>query len=78
MSVQVGKWRNSLGLRIPGALAKELGHAEGTEVHIQLVSGTLVLRPIMPKTTYKVSLEELLDAIMADKRVPTFLGHHCV
>ena len=62
MHTQVSKWGNSLGVRIPGALAKELGLRDGSEVDLQQVSGSLVLRPIV-KEGIQYSLAELLAQI---------------
>lgn len=60
MNIQVGKWGNSLGVRIPGNLAKELGLHEGSELDLQQVSGSLVLRPIV-----KEEIVYSLDAMLA-------------
>jgi len=59
MHIQVGKWGNSLGVRIPGILAKELGLKDGSQVDVQEVSGSLVLRPVV-KHRIEYSLEEML------------------
>ena len=44
MNAQIGKWGNSLAVRIPGAHAKELGLKEGMEVDVSLVEGGILLR----------------------------------
>lgn len=62
MNIQVGKWGNSLGVRIPGPLAKELGLHEGSELDLQQVSGTLVLRPVL-RDEGEYCLEEMLARI---------------
>ena len=62
MNIQVGKWGNSLGVRIPSALAKELGLHDGSELDLQQVSGTLVLRPLV-RETVEYSLEDMLASI---------------
>ncbi len=59
MGTQVGKWGNSLAVRIPGACAKDLDLKDGTELEITMVDGGLFLRPRRPKYT----LEELLKKI---------------
>jgi antitoxin MazE len=59
MSTQVGKWGNSLAVRIPGTYAKELNLEEGTELEVTRVDGGLLLRP--RKREYK--LDELLRQI---------------
>jgi antitoxin MazE len=59
MNAQVGKWGNSLAVRIPGTYARELGLAEGAELDLTCVDGGLLLRP--RKHGYR--LEELLEQI---------------
>ncbi len=59
MRTQVGKWGNSLAIRIPGVLAKDLKLCEGTELDITAGVGELVLRPC--KKEY--SLDELVSEI---------------
>jgi antitoxin MazE len=62
MKTKIGKWGNSLAVRIPGAYAKELQLGEGVEVDVTRVNGGLLLRP--HKRQY--SLEELLERITPD------------
>ncbi len=45
MNAQVGKWVNSLPVRIPRTYARELGLAEGAELELTRVDGALLLRP---------------------------------
>ena len=45
MHTQVGKWGNSLAIRIPGAYARELELEEGTELVVSRVAGGLLLSP---------------------------------
>ena len=59
MQTQVGKWGNSLAVRIPGAFAKDLDLHEGLELDVSLVEGALVLRPRRGRYT----LAELLAGI---------------
>ena len=59
MNTQVGKWGNSLAVRIPGVYARELDLKEGTELDMTRVNGGLLLRP--RKRDY--TLEELLQQI---------------
>jgi antitoxin MazE len=56
MKTQVGKWGNSLAVRIPGPYAKELGLEDGAELEVTRVDGGLFLRPKRPP----YQLEELL------------------
>jgi antitoxin MazE len=59
MNTQVGKWGNSLAVRIPGSYAKDLDLKEGTDLDVTVVDGGLLLRPRRPEFT----LDELLDQI---------------
>jgi antitoxin MazE len=59
MTTQVGKWGNSLAVRIPGSYAKDLDLGEGTELDVTVVDGALLLRP----RRREYSLEELLAQI---------------
>ena len=65
MSVHVGKWGNSLGVRIPQAVAKELGLRDGTEVELVRVEGGVVLRPTRRKRP-AYSLKQLLAGVTAE------------
>jgi antitoxin MazE len=56
---QIGKWGNSLAVRLPGTYAKDLGLSEGMDLEVSVVSGGLLLRP--PKREY--SLEDLVAQI---------------
>jgi antitoxin MazE len=59
MHTQIGKWGNSLAVRIPGAFAKDLGLTEGMVLDISLVDGGLLLRPRVKEYT----LDELVAGI---------------
>ena len=62
MTSQVEQWGNSLGVRIPVAMAKDPGLRKGSELDLQQVAGSLVLRPVVrPEIEY--SLEEMLAQI---------------
>ena len=41
----IQRWGNSLAVRIPGTLAKQLKVQAGTPVELRVERGTLVLRP---------------------------------
>ena len=46
MDLRVSKWGNSLALRIPSEVVRQLGLREGTTVEAQLtVDGSLSIRP---------------------------------
>ena len=59
MNTQVGKWGNSLAVRIPGAFAKELELEEGADVELIRVAGGLLLRA----RQREYQLDEMLAAI---------------
>ena len=59
MKTQVGKWGNSLAVRIPGTYAKELHLEEGVELEVTRVDGGLLLRP----RKHDYTLAELLAQI---------------
>jgi antitoxin MazE len=56
----VAKWGNSLAVRIPQNLAKEIHLAEGTEIDLGVVDGTLVIKP---RNRKRYSLDELIERI---------------
>lgn len=60
MVAKVAKWGNSLAIRLPHHLVKEVHFAEGTQVEIVVDKGNLVIKP-NPRKHY--SLEELVAAI---------------
>ncbi|MBI2432525.1 MAG: AbrB/MazE/SpoVT family DNA-binding domain-containing protein [Candidatus Hydrogenedentes bacterium] len=60
MQTQVSKWGNSLGVRIPKALADEAHLSEGTEIELSVVQGNVVLSPV---NKIKYRLEDLLAQI---------------
>ena len=46
MQVQVSKWGNSLGVRLPKALAAQVGVADGQRVEVSVEGGRLVITPV--------------------------------
>lgn len=62
MVVQFARWGNSLAVRIPASIAKEIGAADGASVDLFVEDGTLVLRP--KKKRY--SARELIAAINSE------------
>ena len=59
MRSKIVKWDNSLGLRIPQALAEEIAVREGTVVEILSARGQLVIRP----APARYDLEDLLGEV---------------
>jgi antitoxin MazE len=60
MVTTVAKWGNSLAVRIPQNLAKEIQLAEGAEIDLAVVDGTLVMKP---RSRKRYSLDELIKGI---------------
>lgn len=54
MRVRVAKWGNSSALRLPKALAEELGLRPGEEVSLTLQDQELRLRKITPFPVYRI------------------------
>lgn len=57
MRTRLDRWGNSLGVRIPKALADEADLREGDHVEMHFENGVVVLRPARPHYT----LDELLE-----------------
>ncbi len=61
----VAKWGNSLAVRIPQHLAKEIGLIDGAEVELVAIDGNLTIRPRRQK---QYSLNELVAGITSTNR----------
>jgi antitoxin MazE len=61
----VAKWGNSLAVRIPQHLAKEVELIAGGEVEIVAIDGNLVIKP---KRQKQYSLDELIAGITPTNR----------
>ena len=59
VQVQVSRWGNSLGLRIPKDIAKQAGLREGTRVEIEAEGDRIVIAPARPRYV----LSELLEGV---------------
>lgn len=64
METQIGKWGNSLALRIPKNLAEEAGLTDGGKVEVTMDQGKLIIQPA-PKA---YSLEELVAGVKDENR----------
>lgn len=60
MGTTVARWGNSLAIRIPQNVAKEIHIAEGSEVDFDVIDGSLVIKP---KKRRRYSLDELVAGI---------------
>ena len=65
MNATVQKWGNSLALRIPQALAKDIHLRQGSVVMLALVDGKMVVNP---KGKHQYSLSRLLKAVTKKNR----------
>ena len=66
MQGQIGKWGNSLALRIPSAVAREVPVDEGKAVDITVERGRIVITPIDEVPRY--SLDDLVAGITEENR----------
>lgn len=57
--VKLGKWGNSLGVRIPKNIARALSFTEETEVKLITSGSRLIVEPIQRQKKY--TIEELLQ-----------------
>jgi antitoxin MazE len=62
MRVAVQKWGNSLAVRIPRALAEEVGIERGSQVELAVEQGRLVAVPLRPRAS-RYTLDELLAQV---------------
>lgn len=60
MLTHVQKWGNSLALRIPQSVAREIGLSQNSAVEVSLVDGKLVIAPVVKR---KITLERLLAQV---------------
>jgi antitoxin MazE len=60
MIATVGKWGNSLAVRIPPDLAEDIQVAEGMEIDLCVIEGNLV---IQPRSRKRYTLDELVAGI---------------
>jgi antitoxin MazE len=58
---QVKKWGNSLALRIPVLMARQLNLQENTEVQCTVADGVLMVRPAAAPGPY--TLKQLLEQV---------------
>ena len=61
---QIKKWGNSLALRIPVHLARQLNLQGNTEVDCTVADGALIVRPVSKRGFY--TLKQLLDQMTTD------------
>jgi antitoxin MazE len=59
MTAVINKWGNSLGVRIPKAIATKTGFKEGMEVEIEIEGDKITISPIKKK----YELDDLLTGV---------------
>jgi antitoxin MazE len=55
MATTIQKWGNSLGIRVPKAIADQLNLANGTEVEMDTSGGVLTIRPRRRRSKYRLA-----------------------
>jgi antitoxin MazE len=65
MRTKVRKWGNSLGVRIPKAVAEEAAVGEGSAVDVSVSEGRIVVTPIAAR---RYTLATLLGGVTTDNR----------
>ncbi len=68
MQVQVARWGDSLGLRIPEEVAREAGLTEGMRVELIAEEGRVVISRPMPR----YQLQELLEGTTPEEMHAAF------
>ena len=68
MIARVAQWGNSLAVRIPSALAKEISVEAGAPIDMIVEDGALVVRPV--HDIPRLYLDELIARINDDNRHP--------
>jgi antitoxin MazE len=68
MLVQVSRWGNSLGLRLPRSLAQQIGVAEGAKVEVVAEGDRIIVRAARPRWR----LDELLVNVTPEAMAEAF------
>lgn len=66
MRAQIGKWGNSLALRIPSSLAREAALHEGKPVRVSVDAGRVIITPVPDEPVF--ALEDLVAGITPENR----------
>lgn len=65
MNATVQKWGNSLALRIPSSVAKDIDLRQGSAVELAVEGGNIVVKPAKRR---KLSLSQMLKGVAKDNR----------
>lgn len=60
MPTTVQKWGNSLGIRLPKAVAEQVDLKTGSKIEFDTSGGVLTIRPVRRRRRSKYKLSELL------------------
>ena len=63
MATTVKRWGNSLGIRIPKAIAEQADLRDGTAVEIEAAAGVLTIRPVRRRRRRRHTLASLLGRV---------------
>jgi antitoxin MazE len=66
MQVLVSKWGNSLGVRLPQALAAEIGVSEGQKVEVRAEGGRIIVEPVRKPLTLEQMMENVTPEAMRE------------
>jgi antitoxin MazE len=66
MRGQIGKWGNSLAIRIPGPIAQQVEFREGKAVDVSVEAGRVVIAPAEEEIVYDI--DRLIADITDDNR----------
>lgn len=74
MKNAVQKWGNSLGLRIPAAIASEMQIKRGTPVNLRVTDGVLTVQVARnaKRRRSRFKLKDLLDRVTPENFEPTY------
>lgn len=83
MRVTIQKWGNSLAVRIPTTVAKEIGVKQGSAVELATGENGLFFKVIRKRRKAEVSLDELLAGVTPDNQhelidIGNAVGHEVV
>lgn len=62
MHIEFGKWGNSVGVRIPSAMLKQLGLTAGSAGNLEIRNGGLFLSPLTPPLTLQQMINSLPES----------------
>ena len=74
MASTVQKWGNSLGIRVPKAIAQQVNLVDGTEVEFETTGGVLTIRPTRRRRRGKYKLADLLAKMKGPNPHGEFFG----